>query len=206
MMPDQTRDDRNRRKDAATRGEREAGALGQLDIFARRTIARMFQLRRRADQPPAQEKVDARLEVREVRHRDEQLAARCEHAEQLAERARLVLEREMFEHVEAQRAIEGSVGKRQARHRRVCDALGLVVDVNARDRETRRVLVDEHALPAAGVEDARSGGQRVEVSTHRLELREIRRVVLPGRIGRTVIVPARRVFAAAHPLRVARHS
>ena len=71
----------------------------------------------RADQPPGEQEVHARLQVREVGHRDEQLAAGREHAKQLGERARLILERQVLEHVEAQRAIEGAAGRRQRRQR-----------------------------------------------------------------------------------------
>ena len=76
---------------------------------------------------------------------------------QFLERARLFLERQVLEHVEAERAIEAAVrvGKRHERSR--AHALGRVVLIEAFDREPRGELVDEHALAAAGVEDARAG-------------------------------------------------
>ena len=66
---------------------------------------------------PVQQEVDARLQVGEVRDRDQQLAAGPQDAVQLGERARLLLERQVLEHVEAQRAIERAPAIRQCRHR-----------------------------------------------------------------------------------------
>ena len=61
----------------------------------------MLQLGRGADETAGEQEMHARLQVREVRDRDEQLAARRQDAVQLRERARLFLERQVLEHVEA---------------------------------------------------------------------------------------------------------
>ena len=74
----------------------------QLQVLANRAIARMLVFRRRADQASAHEKLHPRLQVREIGHRDEQFATGPQHAVQLRERARLILVREMFQHVETQ--------------------------------------------------------------------------------------------------------
>ena len=94
---------------------------------------------RRANQPPGEQEVHARLQVREVRHRDEQLAAGRDHAKQLRERPRLVGERQMLEHVEAQRAIERRRRRRAARSaiRGVTCADAVVRDRRLRSRGGR---------------------------------------------------------------------
>ena len=86
-------------------------------VLAERAVARVLQRVRRANQAPGQQEVHARLQVREVRHRDQQLAAGRQHAEQLGERLRLILVRQVLEHVEAQRAIEAA-GRRRERQQR----------------------------------------------------------------------------------------
>ncbi len=70
----------------------------------------MFQLGRGSNQPAAQQELNARLQVRQVRHRHQQLAARYQHAMEFGKRARLVFERQVLEDIEAQRAIERAVG------------------------------------------------------------------------------------------------
>src|SRR5687768_4636524 len=67
MTADEARDDGNRREDAAPSLQLKAGTLGNLDVLARRAVARMFVLRRGANQSPGQQEVEARLQVREVR-------------------------------------------------------------------------------------------------------------------------------------------
>ena len=65
------------------------------------------------------------------------------------------------------------------------------------DVEPSRVLVDEDALAAPGVEHARVLRQRVQVAAHGSHLRDVGRVELPGGIERAVVVAALRVFTAA---------
>ena len=90
----------------ATKPARRASSRYSAD----RAIARMLELGRGPDQASAQQEVHARLQVREVGHRHEQLAAGPQHAVQFGERHRLLLERQVLEHVEAQRAIERRPG------------------------------------------------------------------------------------------------
>jgi len=173
--------------------------------MAHGTIARVFVLGRRADEAPAQQELHAGLQVREVRDRHEQLATGHQHAVQLGERAGLILVRQVLQHVQTECALERCVREWERHQGRRLHARRRVVGVDAADAQARRVLVDEDAFTAAGVEDARVRRERVEIRAHRAELGEIGRVVIPGRIGCSVVVPARRVFAAAHQLGV-RHS
>ena len=83
-----------------------------------------------------------------------------------ASATRLFLERQVLEHVEAQRAIEHARGIRQRRDRPGVHALGRVVGIDAFDRQPVRVLADEHALAAARVEHARRARQRIEPAAH----------------------------------------
>src|SRR5687768_5239634 len=85
MTPDEVRDDRDGRKDAAAADQPEARRPPELQVFSDRTVARMFVLGRGADQPPAQQELNARLQVREVRDRNEQLAARPQDAKNLGQ-------------------------------------------------------------------------------------------------------------------------
>ncbi len=186
---------RDGREDAAARNRREAGLLEQAQVFGDRTIARVFLLARRANQAAGEQEVDARLQVREVRHRDQQLAVRLQHAVQFAQRARLLLVGEVLEHVEAQRAIERSGVERQFQQRRLTHVRRRVVRIDAGDRQPARVLLDQHALAAAGVEHARARRQRAEPGADDGEFREIGGEVVPGSVRRAVIVTALRVFA-----------
>jgi hypothetical protein len=70
-----------------------------------------------------------------------------------------------------------------------------IVRVDAFDREAAGVFRDENALTAAGIEHARPFRQAIEPAPDRLELREIRRVIVPGRIGLAVIVAPLGVLA-----------
>ena len=76
MAAHEMRQDRHGREDAVAADQRESGAARQLEVLDDRPIAGMLQLRRGADQASAQQELDARLQVRQIRHRDEQLAAR----------------------------------------------------------------------------------------------------------------------------------
>ena len=134
------------RKDAAPADQREPGSTREIEVLADRTIAGMLVLGCRPDQAPAQQELQPRLQVREVGNRDEQLAAGARARDELCERARLVFVGQMFEDVEAQRAIESSVLEGQGGNRTESHALGRVVGVDADDGEPRCVLVDEHAL------------------------------------------------------------
>jgi hypothetical protein len=62
----------------------------------------------------------------------------------------------VFEHVQAQRAIERAVGKRQRHERAGRDADGGIVGVEAAHAQPGRVFLDQDAFAAAGVEDARA--------------------------------------------------
>jgi hypothetical protein len=77
----------------------------------------MLELGGRADQPSAKQEVDARLQMRQIRDRHEQFAGRRQHAMHLGQRPRLIIVGQMLQHVEAERAIERRVRKRQ-RHQR----------------------------------------------------------------------------------------
>src|SRR3954469_6004017 len=112
MPANEMRDDGDGGKDALATDQFESSAARQLPVLVDRTIAGMLEFRCGADQAPAQQELDARLQMRQVRDRHEQLAARLEYAVQLGERARLFLERQMLEHIEAQRVIERPVGER----------------------------------------------------------------------------------------------
>ena len=120
---------------------------------------------------------------------------------ELGERPRLFVVAKVLEHIEAQPTIERSIGKRQRRQRCGGHARRRVVGVDAADRQPVCVFVDEHAFTTAGVEHACLSRQRVEVAAHGRELREIGRIELPGGVKGTVVVPARRVLAAAYHLR-----
>ena len=200
MAAHEVREDRHGREDAVAADEREPGAAPELEVFADGAIARVLVFRRGPDQPAAQQELDARLQVRQVRHRDQQLAAGPEHAEELGQRARLFLVGEVLEHVEAQRAIERRVGERQRGHRAVRDARGRIVGVDAGDVEASGVFLDQHAFAASGVEHARRRGQRVQITPDRFELRDVGRVVVPGGIERAMVIPSRRVLATANHL------
>ena len=180
------------REDAVLGQDVEAGAIEQAAVLRQRPVARMLHLARRANQAPGQQEVDARLQVREVRHRDQQLAARRQHAVQLGQRLRLILVGEVLEHVETQRAREAAVRERQRQQRSALDVRRRVVGVDAFDRQASGELLDQHALAAAGVEDGRAGGQGVQPAAHARQLGEVGREVVPGAIGRAVVVAALR--------------
>ena len=73
------------------------------------TIARMLERIGGPDEPAEQQEMHARLEVREIGHRHEQLAAPFEHAMQFRQGLGLSLIGQVLEHIEAKRA-----GKRAA--------------------------------------------------------------------------------------------
>src|SRR5689334_9593226 len=133
----------------------------------------MFQLGGGANQSSAEEEVNSRLQVREVRDRHEQLAAAAQNAIQLAERARLILVLEVLENVEAERPIERAVGERQTRHRPARHPRRRIVGVNAGDLETIGVLLDEDPFTATGIEDARASWKGVKISSHGRKLGEV---------------------------------
>src|SRR3954470_20851262 len=57
---------RHGRKDAAPREKDESGASRQIDVLDGGSIARMFVFRRGANEPSLEQKMDARLEMRQV--------------------------------------------------------------------------------------------------------------------------------------------
>ena len=162
--------------------QREARSMREIEVLADRTIAGMLVLGCRPNQAPPQQELQPRLQVREIGNRDEQLAAVGQHAMQLCECARLVFVGEMFQDVEAERAIERPVLEGQGGNRTESHALGRVIGVDADDGQARCVLVDEYALSASSVEDTRRWWQRVEVPPDERELRDVGRIVVPGRI------------------------
>ena len=164
MAADLPREYWHGRENPTTCDQFESGAVCQLQVFGDRAVSGVLEFRRRADQAALQQEVNARLQVREVGNGYEQLPVTREHAVQFLERFRLFLERQVLEHVEAERAIEAAVrvGKRRERSR--ADSLGRVVLIEAFDRKPRGELVDEHALTATGVEDACAGGQAARAS------------------------------------------
>lgn len=117
VTPYQARENGYGRKNPTSSDQLEAGALAQAHVLGRRSIAGVFRFRRGADQATPDEKVDTRLQVGEVRDRNEQFTARLEDTVKLSQRTRLIGERQVLEHVEAQRAIEGCVRVRQRRQR-----------------------------------------------------------------------------------------
>jgi hypothetical protein len=187
------------------RDEHVAGALGHRDVLLRGAVARMLGFRGRPDQAAGQEEVDPRLEVREVRHGHEDLAAGPEHAPQLGEGLRLIVVGEVLEDVETERTIEAVRLVGQRRHRAGANVLGGVVGIDTLDGEPACVLGDEDAFAAAGVEHARRRRQLVEPAAHGVELRDVRRIVVPAWIRLAVIVASRGVFAAAHYRRAGAH-
>ena len=205
MPADEPGQYRDGRKDPLARDEDESGSLGELDVLGHRAIARMLEFRGGADEPALKEKVHARLQVREVGNRHEQLAPRPEDALQFGERNRLFLERQMLEHVEAQRAIEDARAIRQRRHRSGVHALRRVVRVDALDRETVRVLADQNALATSRVEHAHRPGERVEPGADGRELGEVGRIVVPRRVRLAMVIAARGVLATAHHRRAGAH-
>ena len=172
----------------------EAGAIEQAAVLRQRPVARMLHLVRRANQASGQQEVDARLQVREVRHRHQQLAAGRQHAVQLGQRLRLILVGQVLEHVEAQGAREAAVRERQRQQRSTLDVGRRVVGVDAFDRQASGELLDQHALAAAGVEDGRAGGQGVQPAADARQLGQVGREVVPGAIGGAVVVAALGVF------------
>ena len=184
-----------RRENAGDLDDLEARAFDERAVFGERTVARMLQLARGSNEPAAQQQVDARLQVRQVRHRDEQLSRRRQHAPQFRKGARLIRERQVLEHVETQHALEGPRLVRQRQQRPAAHERRAVVLVEAFDFQPAGVLLDEHAFAAAGIEHARARRQRVEITRHGLELRDVGRVVVPVGAGRAVVVATRGVFA-----------
>ena len=158
-------------------------------------IARVFGLTRRTNERAPQQEVDARLQVREVRHGDQQFSARNQDAPELCECLGLVRVRQMLQHVETQCAIECRVAVRQRGDRSAADGRGRVVVIHAFDREAVRIRLNEHALAATGVEHARAGRERVEVGPDARHFREIGRVVLPVWVGIAVVVAPDGVLA-----------
>ena len=96
---------------------------------------------------------------------------------------------------QAERSIERAGGVRQRRQRSRSHARGRIILVEPFDLQPGCVLLDQHAFAAAGIEHARVLGKPIEPSTNGVELREVSRVVLPVRIGRAMVIPARRVLA-----------
>ena len=87
--------------------ERETGIPRQPEVFARRPIARMFAQACGANEPAGQQEMYAGLKMRKVWHRHVQLATRRQDTEELCKRARLLIECQVFQHIEAERAVEG---------------------------------------------------------------------------------------------------
>ena len=63
-----------------TRHDVETRALGQPKIFPNGPVSRVLDLAGRADETARHEKVQSRLQVRQVRHRDEEFPGRREDA------------------------------------------------------------------------------------------------------------------------------
>ncbi len=173
----------------------EACPAGEREVFGGRPIARVFGLTRGADERAPQQEVDARLQVREVRHRDQQFSARDQNAPELCESLGLVRVWQMLQHVETQCAIECRIAVWQRGDRSATDGRGRVVVIHAFDREAVRIRVNEHALAATGVEHARAGRERVEVGPDARHFREIGRVVVPVWVGIAMVVAPDGVLA-----------
>src|SRR5258708_24046161 len=106
MAAHEVREDRYGREDAAASDEREPGAARQLQVLADRTISGVLVLGGGPAQPPAQQELDARLQVREIPHRQQQLSAGPQDATQLREAAPLLLAGQVLQHLTTERAIE----------------------------------------------------------------------------------------------------
>jgi len=147
-----------------------------------------------AYQPAAQRKMHARLQMGQVGHRHEQFPARAHHAKQFGQRPRLIWKCQVFEHVEAQAAVERSGGKGQFHDRPEGHPCGRIVGIDADDGEPVVELVHEHTFAAARIEDARAGRQRGQVRADDRHLGDVGRIELPGGGQFAVIVAAFRVF------------
>src|SRR5918994_6841401 len=106
VTADESRQHRNGGEDALPRDQLEPGLPGKADVLVGRPVPRVLLLGGGADQPSGDEEMHARLEVGEVGNGDQQLAVWREDAVQLSEGLTLVLEREVLEHVQAERPIE----------------------------------------------------------------------------------------------------
>ena len=95
--------------------------------------------------------------MREVRDGHEQFTAGDQHSRELAQGARLLGECEMLQDVQTQRAIERAVGIRQVNERRGPDKLGVVMRINALDRQSVSKFFDQDPFAAAGIEDMLAG-------------------------------------------------
>jgi hypothetical protein len=87
---DPGRDDRQSGKDAVAAHQVEPCAIGEPQVLGERAITGVLQLAGSANQAAAQQEVQSRLQVREIRDRHQHLAIRREHAAELLERARLI--------------------------------------------------------------------------------------------------------------------
>src|SRR4029077_11297924 len=125
------RDYRQGGEDAVAADQVEPGTIGEPQVLAERAIPGMLHLARGANQAAAQQEVQSRLQVREVRDRDEQLAIRREHAAELLERAWLVSEGQVLEDVEAEDPVEAPRAVGERHQRSADDVRGAVVVVDA---------------------------------------------------------------------------
>src|SRR2546422_8760067 len=92
MPANPAREDRHGWKNAAAGRQHETGPPPKLDELDCRAVAGVLIFRCRPDQAAEEQKVDARLQVREVWNRDEQLTAALQDPKQLGECARLFFE------------------------------------------------------------------------------------------------------------------
>ena len=78
----------------------------QIDVVGGRPIARVFLLGGGTNEAAAQQEMQTRLQVGEVRHRHQQPASGPQHTMELGDHAGLFVEGQMFEDVEAEEPIE----------------------------------------------------------------------------------------------------
>ena len=179
MPPNEAGQNRDGWKDAAPLQEAEAGTVCEFQIFPDWAVARVLGQVRGSDEAPLHQEMNARLQVGQIGHRDEQLATRSKDTSHFPKSRGLIVERHVLEDVEAEDAIERSVGIGQRGQRSATDTVGLVVGIEALDAEPVAKLIDQHAFSAAGVEDACGRRQLAQIPTDLLELGEVGGIKLP---------------------------
>jgi hypothetical protein len=90
---DESRQNGKRREDTLASDQHEPFALSHSDVLNGWSVSRMLGLGCGADEPALKEKVDARLQMCQVRHGHKQLAARHQDPLQLCQSLRLLFER-----------------------------------------------------------------------------------------------------------------
>ena len=116
--------------------------------------------------------------MRQVGHGHVQLTARTNHSEELTA-APAVGKAEMFENIEAERAIKCGLAVGQRGQRGARDERGAVIGVEPFDAEPIAKLLNEHALTTACVEDSCAGRKRAKIPAHAVHFRQIRWIELP---------------------------